>query len=214
MADSAFYHAVRLASRPLLGLYFGLRREGAGRVPREGAAVLAANHVSYLDPAVVGSVVPRQVHFLMDLATWAHPSLNWFYRGMDAIPVDRTGGPTRDAFRAALARLEAGQCIGIFPEGARARAEGPDPAQLGVALIARMSGAPVVPVGIGGTEAAMPRGRALPEPARVRVLFGEPLLHAELAAREGLGKREADARFTELLMRSIDELAALARSAS
>lgn len=199
-----FYHLVRWLSRIPFALYFRLARTDVDRVPGEGAALLAANHVSFLDPAMVGSTSPRKVYFLMTADIFRRSGLRWFFRWMDAIPVDRAGRPTRDAIRAALRRLAAGDLVGIFPEGARV-----DGAQLGeglagVALLARRSGAPVVPVGITGTDRAMPRGTAIPRPASVRVRYGTPFRHAEVTA--GLAGREADEAFVRRLMESIDAL--------
>ena len=204
MAPDVFYHLVRWTSVPLFSLYFRLTRQGVSHVPRTGAVLLAANHVSYLDPAVVGSACPRRVFFLMHEGTWAKPVMNWFFRGMQAIPVSRDAS-VRVPLRRALSRLEAGCAVGIFPEGARVRVSGDD-ALLGVALLARRSGAPVIPVGIAGTDRAMPVGAALPEPVRVRVAFGAPLRHD--GARGGEDLRAADARFTRELMSSVRRLAA------
>jgi 1-acyl-sn-glycerol-3-phosphate acyltransferase len=176
-------------------------------VPRTGPVIVAANHVSFLDPAVLGSAFPRRVHFLIDASTWAHWSMNWFYRGMKAIPVDRTGGPSREAIRRAMTRLGEGCVVGIFPEGGRVRDAAMARAMEGVALLARHTGAPVVPAGIAGTAEAMPRGRAIPEPTPVRVAFGEPVRHADVATSIGVAGRDADGPFTRLLMRRIAALA-------
>ena len=99
--------------------------------------------------------------------------MNWFYRGMRAIPVDRDGRPTREAISTALRRLREGQVVGIFPDGGRVDELSVDRALAGVALLARHSGAAVLPVGIAGTAESMPRGAGLPEPLPLRVHFGE-----------------------------------------
>jgi 1-acyl-sn-glycerol-3-phosphate acyltransferase len=200
-----FYDLVRWTSIPLFALYFRLERRGLEQVPGSGPVIVAANHVSFLDPAVLGSAFPRRLRFLIDRTTWSYPSLNWFYRGMAAIPVPRDGGLTRDAIRAALGALAGGAAIGIFPEGGRREGLDPEAAYLGVALLARHSRAPVVPAGLAGTDRAMPRGVVLPEPCRVRVTFGKALRHADVAA--GLSGRAADERFTRTLMEVIGRLA-------
>lgn len=202
MPDHAFYHCVRLLSRPAFAVLFRLRREGLPRPVPDGAMILAANHVSYLDPAVVGSTFPRAVRFLMHHRVWRHWSLNWFYRGMEAIPVAREGSIARAALRDGIAALQDGQVVGIFPEGGRVDpGAASDGALFGVALLARRSRAPVVPIGILGTERAMPKGALIPRPVGLRVRYGTPLLYDECS--KGLSGRAADEAFTQELMSRI-----------
>lgn len=204
----AFYHAIRLLSRPVFGAMFRLTREGLAALPGEGPLILAANHVSYLDPAVVGSTFPRAVRFLIHESVYAKPGQTWFYRAMRSIPVAREGGVARAALREAMQSLRQGAVVGIFPEGGRVEPGAVDPALVGVALLARRSGVPVVPVGIAGTEKAMPRGVALPRPVRVVVRYGEPVLYD----KGDEGGRSADQAFTEELMKRIRQLAGLAEA--
>lgn len=206
----AFYHAVRLLSRPAFAAWFRLSREGLAGLPGEGPLILAANHVSYLDPAVVGSTFPRAVRFLIHEAVWSKSGQTWFYRAMRSIPVAREGAIARTALRQAMTALSAGQVVGIFPEGGRVDPGTTDAALVGVALLARRTGVPVVPVGIAGTERAMPRGVAVPRPVQVSVRYGEPLRYEEAAAAGG---RAGDQAFTEELMRRIRRLAGLAELA-
>ena len=205
MPRAAFYHLVRLLSRPVFAAWFRLTRDGLSGLPAEGPLILAANHVSFLDPAVVGSSFPRAVRFLIHERVWAHASLNWFYRGMLSIPVGRDGAVARAALREALAALRDGQVVGIFPEGGRVAPGSPDEALSGVAMLARKSGAPVVPVGIRGTARAMPRGAAIPRPVGLSVRYGRPLLYDQV--RGELSGRAADAAFTLELMSRIRDLA-------
>ncbi len=203
----AFYRVIQGLSRPAFAILFRLRRHGHRVIPAEGPAILAANHVSYLDPGMVGSTCPRIVRFLIHHGVFRKPGQRWFYRAMLSIPVDRTGPQARAALRAGLAALRSGEVIGIFPEGGRV-IPGSEPPLIGVALLARRSGAPVIPVGIRGTDRAMPRGAALPRPVRVSVHYGEPI--AYVAPGEGAGPaaiRAADLAFTESLMLRIRELA-------
>lgn len=200
---TGFYRVIRALSKPLFALLFRLRREGPADVP-QGAVIVAANHVSYLDPAVVGATFPRVVRFLIAEDVWRFRPLTWFYRAMLSIPVNRSG-VARSALKAALALLQRGEVVGIFPEGGRVAAGAREGAMFGVALMARRSGAPVIPAGIRGTERAMPRGVALPRPVRVVVRYGAPLLYDDVA--RGMDRAAADHAFTEELMRRIRELA-------
>jgi 1-acyl-sn-glycerol-3-phosphate acyltransferase len=210
MNDTLFYRLVRWTSIPLFKLYFSLRRAGSEQVPANGPVIVAGNHASYLDPAVLGSAFPRPIHFLINARVWRATGMNWFYRGMRSIPVDRDGRPTRDAIQAALHRLGQGRVVGIFPEGGRNGAGGVEEALAGVALLARKSGALVVPAGLAGTADAMPIGKALPEPVPIRVHFGEPLRVEPPAGRGPAARRSADRRFTVELM---ERIAGLVRKA-
>jgi 1-acyl-sn-glycerol-3-phosphate acyltransferase len=168
-----FYWIIKGIAWPLKTLYFRVRAEGTGHVPRRGPAILIANHVSYLDAGVLGSVVPRKIHFIVLSRMYAMWRLRWFYAGMETIPV-QPGRPDRAAIRRALQVLRRGGVVGIFPEGSRSPDGSLQPAQPGAAMIAARSGAPVVPAAIRGAREAFGRGRAWPRPQRIRVRFGPP----------------------------------------
>jgi len=201
-----FYRGVRLLSLPSFAIWFRLRSEGLERIPTEGPLILAANHVSYLDPAVVGSTFPRVIRFLISREVHDHPALCWFYRSMLSVPVDRTGGVARQALREALRALSRGEVVGIFPEGGRMAPGEEEEALGGVALLARRSGAAVVPVGIGGTDVSMPRGAAWPRPTGVVVRYGEPLVYDAVVGHDNA--REGGVLFTRALMTAIRRLRA------
>lgn len=200
-----FYGLVRSWSVPLLRLYFGLRTEGADNVPGRGALIVAANHGSYVDPAVLGSACPRVLHFLMDSAIFGRLGFSWFFRGMGAVPVDRnrSGGNAGAVVRRALSLLRQGHAVGVFPAGTRLPADAGGDGQGGVALMSRRARVPVLPVGIAGAEAAMPPGSPVPWPRRVVVRFGRPLVHPGSGSRS----RAGDRAFTREVMAAIDGLA-------
>jgi len=161
---------------PALRLFFRPSVTGLEHVPREGGAILAANHVSFLDPLLLPLVVPRRVMFLTKVKYIDKPMLRWFLTGAGVIPVatddlSAVGG----AVTAGVAAVRAGRLIGIFPEGTRSRDGLLHRGKTGVARIAMETGVPVVPAGISGTERAFPRGARLPRPHRVHITFGPPL---------------------------------------
>lgn len=168
-----FYLLIRTIAWPLKALYFRIEAEGLAHFPRRGPAIVVANHASYLDAGVLGSVLPRQVHFMVLQAMYAMWRIRWFYAGMGTIPVQRDR-PDPAAIRKALEVLGRGGVLGIFPEGGRSPDGRLRPAMLGAALIAARSAAPVVPAGILGAFEAFPRGRRLPRPRPIRVRFGPP----------------------------------------
>ena len=169
-----FYGAVRTAFYPVGRWYFGIRIEGKGNIPSFGPAIVAANHVSWLDPIAVGSACTRPVRFLIARHVYETRATRWFYRGMRTIPVEKGSRDPR-GLRAALRALARGEVVGIFPEGAGLDADpGAREAHAGALLLAAASGAPFVPVGLSGTRLAWPPKARFPRPGSVTVRFGEP----------------------------------------
>ncbi len=182
------------------------RVAGVDRVPRSGPAIVAVNHLSYMDPCHVGIACPRPIHWLGKKEIFNGPLFSWFFGSAGVVPVDRGAkGGNREAFAAVLARLEEGKIVGIYPEGTRSRDGGKLlPAKTGVARLALFTGAPVVPVGLA-SETHWGRDMALPNLAeRSYVLFGEPLrVPCEPALAED-GKAARDV--TDRVMTAIDAL--------
>ena len=168
-----FYWFVKGIFFPFVRLYLGLTRDGIDHLPRRGPAIVISNHVSYMDAILLGSAAPRPIHFIVLQWMYDLLFLRWFYWGMGTIPV-RAG---RDAhgLRQAVRTLQSGRVVGLFPEGSRSEDGRLRETQPGAALLAALSGAPVVPVFIDGAGASMPVGGAFPRPARVHVRFGPPL---------------------------------------
>jgi len=194
---------LRLLASGLLRLLFGLEERGAEHVPAAGPVLFAANHVSLLDPPVVAAGAPRQLHFLAKEQLFRVPLLGRLIRAVNARPV-RRGGSDPAALRVALRVLEEGGALLIFPEGSR----GPEgvlrAARPGAAMLAVMTGAPVVPVYVSGTGRAWPTGRWLPRPAKVRVVFGAPLRFG--APGRGEERKQAYERASREMMAAIARL--------
>ena len=162
---------------PALHLLFRPKVTGLEYIPREGGAILAANHVSFLDPLLLPLVVPhRRVMFLTKVKYIDKPLLRWILSGAGVIPV-ATDYPRAvgESVRAAVEVVRSGRLVGIFPEGTRSPDGRLYPGKTGVARIALESGAPVIPVGIIGSDLAFPRGARLPRPRSVRIVFGPPI---------------------------------------
>jgi 1-acyl-sn-glycerol-3-phosphate acyltransferase len=141
---------------------------GLEHVPERGPIVVCANHVSVLDPFVLSVAVERQLHYLGKAELWRLRPLVPVLDALGAIPVTRGAGDEA-AISAALRVLERGEAIGIFPQGSVSR----DAWRRGAARLALSAGAPLVPVRILGTDAALVRGRiGFP---RITVLIGEPV---------------------------------------
>jgi 1-acyl-sn-glycerol-3-phosphate acyltransferase len=181
-----FYWFVKAIFFPFVKLYLGLTRDGTAHLPRRGPAIVVSNHVSYMDAILLGSAAPRPIRFIVLQWMYDLLLLRWFYWGMGTIPV-RAG---RDAhgLRLAVRTLQTGKVVGLFPEGSRSEDGRFKDTQPGAALLAALSGAPVVPVFIDGAGESMPVGGAFPRPARVHVRFGPPLRFPE-----GRGGRDREA---------------------
>ncbi|GAC1498059.1 MAG: lysophospholipid acyltransferase family protein [Vulcanimicrobiaceae bacterium] len=164
--DRSFYTSAKGCIRLMLLAAGRITARGLDRVPRTGPLIVACNHVSYVDPPALGAMLPRPIAYMAKKELFAIPVLGGVIRKLGAFPVDRQRGDTA-AMKAALRVLETGAALGIFPEGTR-NVDGSVQAQLGVALLAAMSGATVIPAYVSGT-------RHLSRFAKITVTFGEPL---------------------------------------
>lgn len=167
------YRCLRVVGRAVIRLILDMRVRHADHVPSRGAVLLAGNHRGFLDGPLVAAFVPREASFLAKSELFRGPvatALMWFGQ----IPVDR-GRPDREALRRAVAVLERGEVLGMFPEGTRGAGE-LESVQHGIAYVAlRVPGVPIVPVACLGTERALPKGARLPRwRSRVDIVFGEP----------------------------------------
>ncbi len=167
------YWPVRAVLQPFLQVFFRLRRGGRQHVP-EGGVLLASNHRSFLDPFVIGCCVPRPIYFVAKQELFTIPLIGWVLNCLGAFPV-RRGESDEQSTATALALLERGEAVVIFPEGTRHRSGPLQPPRRGVGRLALESGAPVVPVAVTGTERA--RTGILFRPVRVDIRCGRPLTY-------------------------------------
>jgi 1-acyl-sn-glycerol-3-phosphate acyltransferase len=166
---------IKKVFRPLFRVLFALEYQGVENVPPDGAVIIAGNHPSYLDPILVLLPVKRRLRFMAWDALFKVPLLGAFCRAFGAIPVDLRKGKGEAAFQQALRVLKAGEALGIFPEGQRSDQGPMGELRTGVARLAIETGAPIVPVTIGGASRAWPKWKLLPKPAKIVVRFHPPL---------------------------------------
>jgi 1-acyl-sn-glycerol-3-phosphate acyltransferase len=194
---------VRATFGRLLLLAFRVRIIGEENVPTTGA-ILAGNHVSYADPALLWCASPRRCHFMSKSELWQGGIFTWGLPRLWSFPIER-GAADRTAIQTATDFLRNGELVGIFPEGTRAGADGSRPeAHGGVSFIAMRAGVPIIPVAFVGTEKVLPRGQKLPRLAKVTIAYGAPL-HPEEIAPDAPRKVRVEAITTELMSR-IDAL--------
>lgn len=157
-------------------LLFGpLRVSGKENIPREGPLLIIANHLADVDPFAILATSPRIIRFLAKSELFEMGFVGTAMRGWGNIPV-RRGEADRGALKEAAAALNAGEAVGIFPEGELSESSTLQPLKGGVALVARMAPCAVICVGLSGTERILPYGSLVPRPSfrRVRVAWGEP----------------------------------------
>ncbi|HET7483549.1 MAG TPA: lysophospholipid acyltransferase family protein [Actinomycetota bacterium] len=168
--------------KPWLKTWFRWHIEGADKIPRHGPALLAFNHIAYLDPfaaSYVVDMVKRRPRFLAKKELFDDKRIAWILRGAGQIPVHRGTADAPMALDSALAALEAGEMIVIFPEGTITRDPDLNPMEgkTGLARLAIESGAPVIPVALWGTANIWPKGYAKHWRPRqdICIRVGEPM---------------------------------------
>lgn len=172
MANRGLYSRLRAAAEWVCRRLYRVEVEGSEYVPTEGGALLAANHESSIDPALVALTTERPISFLARAELW-QPGLRRLLDALGGIPV-RRGRGDRSAIRRAANTIEAGHLVGIFPQGT-ILGFGKRRYRRGAARLALATGAPLVPVRLVGTAAAfsvLPPRLGFP---KLRVCVGEPI---------------------------------------
>ncbi len=181
--------------------FYGLRVRNAPRI--EGPFILAPNHASFLDPIILQLAVRRHVTFLMDGPIYRHPVFNWFYRFWGAIPVPAARRAAAGAIKDAMRAVQAGEIVGIFPEGRISPDGRLGPGRAGVAMLMQRTSIPVVPVAIFGAREILPREADFPRAGRLLVVFGAPI---PPESAEGEDRKVAAERLKDEVMRAIADL--------
>jgi 1-acyl-sn-glycerol-3-phosphate acyltransferase len=203
---TAFKRGFAAAVRGALSAFARVRVAGAERLPKTGPFIVVANHASNADGVVLAAwlqpVAGRPIRFLAKEQLFATP-LRPLLESFGTILV-RAGGSDVDAYRKARAALDRGEIVGIFPEGSRSPGGVLREAYQGVALLAARTRAPVVPVGLAGTERFLPRGAVLPRlGTRLTVNVGDPFF---VKLDPSLDRRAALTSATDDLMARIGRL--------
>jgi 1-acyl-sn-glycerol-3-phosphate acyltransferase len=148
--------------------------EGREHVPTEGPFVLSPVHRSYVDTMFCGCTTRRRLRFMGKDSVWKYKAVGRFVSSLGGFPVHR-GMPDREALRTCEAAIAAGEPVVIYPEGERKSGPVVQPLRDGAAFVACRTGVPIIPVGIGGSEWAMPKGAKFLHPVRVAIVIGRPL---------------------------------------
>lgn len=177
-----FYWLVKnLVLGPLLMRVFRPWVKGIENVPATGAAILASNHLSFVDSIFLPLVLKRPVTFLAKAEYFTGKGIKgWlirqFFLATGQIPIDRSGGKaSEDSLNTGLRVLAEGKLLGIYPEGTRSPDAKLYRGRTGIARMVLEANVPIIPVAMIDTEKVMPIGARLPSVKRVGVLFGQPL---------------------------------------
>ncbi|NDD25264.1 MAG: 1-acyl-sn-glycerol-3-phosphate acyltransferase [Actinobacteria bacterium] len=176
---------------PLLKVLFRPWVRGAERIPADGAAILASNHLSFSDSIFLPLMLRRPVVFLAKSEYFTGKGIKgtlsrWFFKGTGQLPIDRSGGKASEAaLNTGLQVLGQGQLLGIYPEGTRSPDGRLFRGRTGIARMVLEAKVPVFPVAMIDTEKVQPIGRKLPRIRRIGVVVGEPLDFSRFAGMEG-----------------------------
>ena len=166
-----FYKIFKVLCRIWFGLILRTRVFGVENIPKDGAFILAANHVSNWDPPFLGTIMSREVCYMGKEELFSNPVMAWVCQNLHVFPVKR-GAADKSAIKTAIKILKDGKCFGIFPEGTRSKTGKLGKAEPGVSLIAAMTKAPIIPAAIVNTEKIFSREKFLP---RLAVIYGTPI---------------------------------------
>jgi len=202
--DLLFYRFIRAILHGFSRLFWRLSIEGGENIPKDRAFVLAPVHRSNVDFGLMGCVTKRRMRFMAKDSLWKSKALGAFVDALGAYPVSR-GTADREALRHTEDCLKRGEPVVMFPEGTRQ--SGPVIGDLleGVAWVAARNGVPIIPVGIGGSERAMPKGARMIRPVRVHLLIGKPI-SPDWSAEQGRPPRSVVHALTERVRGELQEL--------
>ena len=175
-------------------LAFRLQIYGRENLIEDGPAILASNHASYLDPPLVGVACRKEIYYLARKSLFEKPLFGPLLARLNCVPVDRDRGDV-GAVRAILRLLKSEKRVLVFPEGTRSSDGQLQPARAGLGLIITKSFAPVVPVRVFGSFAALPRAGGL-QFAPITLVVGKPLFFTkkDLVTEERLVYQELSDR--------------------
>lgn len=191
---------VRLVNR----VWFRVEPQFEAPVPDTGPVILAPVHRSFLDFLVVSEATRRKIFYMAKDDLWRSPLLGTFLEAIGAFPVNRSGAD-RLALDRAQEVLERGDALIVFPEGTRRHGPVVKDLQEGAAFLAARTGAPVVPIGVGGSARAMPKGTKLVRPVKIHLRVGRPLAAPERTGRGRVPRSQVHA-FTEQIRAEVQRL--------
>jgi 1-acyl-sn-glycerol-3-phosphate acyltransferase len=201
-----FYAVIRGAIHGASRLWFRLEIVGREHVPATGGVIVAPVHRSNLDTPVISAITTRRLRYMGKESLWKTRFGAWFFTSLGGFPVER-GTADRAALRSCQAVLERGEPLVMFPEGTRQSGPVVEPGRMhdGPAFVAGRTGAPILPIGIGGSERAMPKHAKWIRPRKMTIVIGPPI-PAPQGTEGGRPSRRAVAETTETLRVEVQRL--------
>jgi 1-acyl-sn-glycerol-3-phosphate acyltransferase len=204
------YQLSRIVVGPFLHVIWRAKVTGAENIPASGGAILAANHLSWIDSVVLPVMLDRPMTFPAKAEYFTAPGpagrlLAAYLRAIDQLRMEQDRPrAAQDTLEAALALLREGKLFGIYPEGTRSPDGRLYRGRPGVGWLALRSGMPVIPVALSGTRQVVQPGRVVPRAGRIEVRIGTPLALAPELADQPPG--QARRMITDQVMAAIREL--------
>lgn len=177
--------------------FIRLRVTGKENIPKKGGFIIASNHVSNLDPVILGFSCPRNLNFMAKEELFRNPVFGRIIYSVGAFPVKRKNADI-SALKEAIKRTSSGKGLVLFPEGSRSNGVELRPPEAGIGFIAAKAGVPVIPAFIKGTDDALPKGSKAMKTADVSVVFGKQIF---------IEKKASYQEAANLIMKSVAQLA-------
>jgi len=171
----ALYYIFKIIFKIFYYIFFRYEVKGVENIPTKGGVIIASNHLSYLDPPLIGIAINRKAIFIAKWSLFKNPLIGWFV-SLYSLPVDKYN-PKPSTIKNTVKALKDGKVVVIFPEGGRSINGKLGKGMKGIGMIALLSKAPVVPALIEGTDKALPIGAKFFKPYKVRVTFGTPIVY-------------------------------------
>lgn len=200
------WRTLQILMQVFFTIWLRYRARGMDRLPADGGGLVVINHQSFLDPMLVGLPLKRPISFLARDSLFRVPLIGWILRNTYVMPISRESASSA-TIKQAVARMKHGFLVGIFPEGTRSSSGEIGEFKPGFISLIRRSRLPVYPVGVAGADRAFPRRAWFLRPARVCVVFGEPLLPEEIEPLMQRGREQ------ELVALTRQRVAACSREA-
>jgi 1-acyl-sn-glycerol-3-phosphate acyltransferase len=192
----------RIFAAGFFGVLHRIDHRETRRVPEEGPLIVSANHATYFDPWLVGMGMKRNVYWMCWDEVFDWPVIGWLVSAHGCIPVD-LDKPRPSSLRTARQVLDAGEALGVFPEGERTsgRTGAMEPLKPGLAWLAFSTGVPILPVSIKGGRDVWGKGRSYRPGPKLTVTYHDVLRPEEVLP--GAERREREQELTRLLERTI-----------
>ncbi len=168
------YTIGRLIFLILAKLFFGFKVIGADNIPKTGGFLFASNHVSNLDPILMGAACPRKINYMAKNDLFRNRFFAWILSAVHVFPVKRESADL-GALKEAIRRLKSGNGLLVFPEGRRSAGGLNEEPQPGVGFLAAKCGVPIIPAFISGTEKALPKHAKRLTRTSITIRIGEKI---------------------------------------